>query len=113
MSLHAEIAQKVTDMVEAADTGSMASRALMGRRDASPELMELLTQLRGYFVEVRAAAYELKKLIGAANMVGEDLGTKTTGTGAPRLMELSLMDLHSRPPRHGPLLDRRMAAAGE
>lgn len=71
MSLPAEILEVATGLVEACDEGSLASRALMGRTDVSPELMGLLTELRGFMISIRAEGHRMKALVGAAGMTGQ------------------------------------------
>lgn len=114
MSLPAEILEVANGIVESCDDGALASRALMQRTDVSPELLQLITELRGFIIEVRAEAYKLKSLVGAANTLGQ-LPTSE----APRTLELPLItDTQQRvptghPPRHMHVLSRKDLAAGE
>ena len=113
-TLPAEILDVARGIVESCDDGALASRALMQRTDVSPELLQLLTELRGFIIEIRAEAHKLKGLVGAANTIGQ-LPTSE----APRTLELPLItDAPQRiptghPPRHMHVLSRKDLAAGE
>lgn len=118
MSLPAEILEVATGLVEACDEGSLASRALMGRTDVSPELMILLTELRGFMVSIRAEGHKIKTLVGAAGMTGQ-VERKAAPPQQEILLELpAIADLEHRttghPPRHPePVISGKDLAAGE
>lgn len=118
MSIRAEILEITDGLISACDEGGLASRALMSRSDVSDELSQLLTELRGFMVTVRAEGHKLKALIGSANMTGQLEPAKPVPQQT-ELLELPLITEESsrapigHPPRHAPVLSGKDLAAGE
>lgn len=118
--LPAEIRDTAEEIRAAADEGALASRALMGRGDVSPELALLLTELRGFFVCMRAEAHRLQGLIGAAVMTSQVETQETLPPGRmalpgelPLLVDVPPRAVMGHPPRHAPALPGKDLAAGE
>ena len=119
-TLSSEILEVARGIVESCDDGALASRALMQRTDVSPELLQLLTELRGFIIEIRAEAHKLKGLVGAANMTAQLVpSVPSSPQRVPTDLELPLItDTQQRvptghPPRHAPVLCGKDLAAGE
>lgn len=117
-NLPAEILEIATGLVEACDEGALASRALMGRSDVSPELLQLLTELRGHMISIRAEGYRLKCSVGAAKATGL-VERKAPVPQQEVLLELPAITAApqrcptSHPPRHEPVLSGKDLASGE
>ena len=116
-TLPAEILEVARGIVESCDDGALASRALMQRTDVSPELLQLLTELRGFIIEIRAEAHKLKGLVGAANMTAQLVqSVPDAQQHVPTELELPLIPAArptGHPPRHAPVLCGKDLAAGE
>ena len=116
-TLPAEILDVARGIVESCDDGALASRALMQRTDVSPELLQLLTELRGFIIEIRAEAHKLKGLVGAANMTAQLVpSVPSSPQRVPTELELPLIPAGrptGHPPRHLPGLPGKDLAAGE
>lgn len=118
MSLPAEILEIATGIVEACDEGALASRALMDRSDVSPELGQLLTELRGHMISIRAEGYRLKGSVGAANATGlvehaKPVPQQEVLLDLPLITDAVPRVATGHPPRHAPVLSGKDLAAGE